>query len=209
MAKFSINENDPNFRSRSGQTQIGKCHQVMIGRALGKAAEHDMGNAAVGGAKLRGNGADRDARCPVGRESINAGRYRRKSNGSEAVRCCKIESGAIAGCKQLLLSSISPSPHRADGVDDVARRQAIAAGDFCRTGFTAAKGSALGQQDRSGSAVNSAVDPTAAKERPVGSVDDSVGGERCDVGDADVEPRRTDRGTGKRRDIGDRSRHEA
>ena len=167
-----------------------------------------MPDTALSGAKLRTDRANRDARCPIGGKGIDAGRYRRKGNRGETVRRRKIKRGAITGREQLLLPSAASSPDRADGMDDMPRRQAIAASDFCQTGFAAAKRSAFGQEVRSGSAVNGAVYPAAAKQGPVGGVDDGIGGERCDVGDADVKPRRTDRGSGKRRDVGDCRRHE-
>ena len=108
---------------------------MVIGRALGKTAEHDMRNAALSGANLRGDDANRDARCPIGWKSIDAGRYCREGKRCEPVRRRKIEGGAITGREQLLLASMSAAPDRADGMDDMPRRQAIAAGDFCRTGF--------------------------------------------------------------------------
>ena len=69
---------------------------MVIGRALGKTAEHDMRNAALSGANLRGDDANRDARCPIGWKSIDAGRYCREGNRCEPVRRRKIEGGAIA-----------------------------------------------------------------------------------------------------------------
>ena len=110
---------DSKSQDRSGQSEIRKSRQVVIGCALRKAAEHDVANAALSGAKLRGNGANRDARCPIGGKSIDAGRYGRKGNRCEAVRRRKIEGGAITGCEQLLLAGVAPAPDRADGVDDV------------------------------------------------------------------------------------------
>jgi hypothetical protein len=104
---------------RSNQAEVCKCRQVVVGRGRGKAAEHDMANAAVRSTKLRDNRADGDARGPIGRESINAGRYRRKGNRSEAVCRCQIKSGAIARREQVLLATMSSAPDRADGMDDV------------------------------------------------------------------------------------------
>jgi len=88
------------------------------------------------------------------------------------------------------------------------RRQAIAAGDFCRTGFATVKRLAFGQQVRSRGAMNGTVHATAAKQGPVGGIDNGIGAQRRNVGDADVKPRRTDCGTGKRSDVGDCRRHE-
>jgi len=167
---------------------------MMIGRASRKAAEYDMGNAPVSGAKLRRHSADGDARRPIGWESIDAGRYRRKSDRCEAVVGGKLESGAIAGGEQFVLARLSDVLDRANGVNDIRCRQPIAARDFRRTGVAAAERSTVGQQLWSSGAVNGAVDPAAAEQRPVGGVDDRVGGKRRDIGDADIEPRRTDSG---------------
>jgi hypothetical protein len=77
-------------------------------------------------------------------------------------------------------------------MDDVPGLEAIAAGDLGGTGVATAQGLAFGQQLRSGGTMDGAVDAAAAEQRGVGSVDDGVDVERRDVGDADLEPRRSD-----------------
>jgi hypothetical protein len=67
------------------------------------------------------------------------------------------------------------------------RRQAVTAGDAGFAWGTAAEAPALGQQFRTGGAMDGAVDPAAAEQRPVGGVDDRIDRERRDVGDHDLE----------------------
>jgi hypothetical protein len=53
-------------------------------------------------------------------------------------------------------------------------RQPITFGDFGVSGRTAMEGTAFGEKLRAGRAVNCAIDATAAAQRSVGGVDDSV-----------------------------------
>src|SRR5215469_12158176 len=97
---------------------------MVIGRALSKAAENDLRDAAVGSG----------------------------------------EGGSITGREQLVLAAHPTSPNRADGVDDVLRRQPKAARNLRRTGVAAAERSAFGEQIRAGGAMDRAVDPAAAEQ---------------------------------------------
>ena len=105
---------------------------------------------------------------------------------------------AIAGREQIRLAARAAVPHRPDRVDDVFRRQVVAARDLRRAGGAAAERSAFRQQLPSGGAVDRAIDPAAAEQRGVGGVDDGVDRERGDVGDHDFELRRPNFG-GKQR----------
>ena len=100
--------------------------------------------------------------------------------------------GAIAGGEQRVLALAAAAPDRTDRMDDVPGLEAIAAGDLGGTGVATAQGLALGQQLGAGGTMDGAVDAAAAEQRGVGSVDDGVDVERRDVGDADLEPRRSD-----------------
>ena len=102
--------------------------------------------------------------------------------------------GAIAGGEQLLLALVAAAPDRTDRMNDVPGLEAIAAGDLGGTGVATAQRLALGQQLRSGGAMDGAVDAAAAEQRRFGGIDDGVDVERRDVGDADLEPRRSDLG---------------
>ena len=100
--------------------------------------------------------------------------------------------GAIAGGEQFLLALVAAAPDRPDRVNDVPGLEPVAAGDLGGTGVAAAQRLALGQELGSGGAMDGAVDAAAAEQRPVGGIDDGVDVERRDVGDADLEPRRSD-----------------
>ena len=89
---------------------------------------------------------------------------------------------------------MTAAPDRPDRVNDVPGLEPIAAGDLGGTGVAAAQGLAFGQELGSGGAMNGAVDAAAAEQRGVGGIDDGVDVERRDVGDADLEPRRSDIG---------------
>lgn len=95
----------------------------------------------------------------------------------------QIERCAITGREQLVLSVLPAIPDRADGVDHMLGRQAIAAGDLGGAGIAAAQSPALGQQLRPGGAVNRAVDAAATEQASVGGVDDCVHVKRRDVDD--------------------------
>ncbi len=73
-------------------------------------------------------------------------------------------------------------------MDNVLRRQPIAARDLGRAGFTAAEPFTFGQQLRPRGAMDRAVDPAAAEQAGIRGIDDGIDGERRDVGNADLEP---------------------
>ena len=98
----------------------------------------------------------------------------------------EIERGAVAGREQRVLVRSAAVPHRADRMDDVLRRQPVAARHFRRTGLAAAERAAFGEQVRPGSAMDRAVDTAAAEQRPVRRVHDRVDGKRRDVRDEDL-----------------------
>ena len=105
----------------------------------------------------------------------------------EARRCpaANVKRGAIAGGEQLLLALVAAAPDRPDRMNDVPGLEAIAAGDLGGTGVATAQRLALGQQLRSGGAMDGAVDAAAAEQRPVRCIHDGVDVERRDVGDAE------------------------
>src|SRR6185437_663239 len=76
---------------------------------------------------------------------------------------------------------LSALPDRADRMDDVTRRQPVAARDPRFSGGTAAERPAFGQKLRPGRAVNRAIDAAATEQRRVGRVDDRVDIERRDI----------------------------
>ena len=83
-------------------------------------------------------------------------------------------------------------PDRADRVDHVTAREAVSEGEFGVAGRTAAQGAAFGQKLRAGGPVDRAVHAATAQKRLIGGVDNGIQAERGDVGDDDVQRRRTD-----------------
>jgi hypothetical protein len=76
-------------------------------------------------------------------------------------------------------------------MNDVEGRQAIAARDLGRAGFAAVERFAFLQQLRACGTMDRAVDPAAAEQRRVRRIDDGVDRERGDVGDDDIQSRRS------------------
>jgi hypothetical protein len=65
-------------------------------------------------------------------------------------------------------------PDRADGVNDMPRRQLVARSDLGVAGRATAKRAAFGEQLRSRGAMDSAIDAAAAQQRTVRGVDNGV-----------------------------------
>ena len=158
----------------SDEPKFGKGRDVMIGGVLSKAAEHDALEAACRARQLAGDRAYHNARGAIGREAIDAGRYRGECQGAELVSGGEVDGAAIARCQQLFLARGPAAPDRTDGVNDMLHRQPIAARDFRRSGFAATKGPAFGDEIRPGGAMDGAVDPAATKETTVGGIDDGI-----------------------------------
>src|SRR4051812_3825834 len=165
---------------------------MTLRRAFREAAEHHARARARRGGQFRRDSADRDARGAIGWKAIDAGGDRRERNRCETVRRGQIERGGVAGREQRILVRVAAVPHRTDRVDDVTRRQPVAARDFRRPGLAAAKRAAFGQQLRPCGTMDRAVDAAAAEQRRVRGVDDRVDDEGGDVGDEDVAGRGTD-----------------
>ena len=114
---------------------------MMVRGRVRKAAEHDALDFVWRGRDLRQHGGDRDPRRTVRRKPVDAGRDRRKRDRAQAVRGRERERLAIAGCEQCILVMVAPAPDRANRVNDVFRRQSLAARDLGRSGRAAAEAS--------------------------------------------------------------------
>src|SRR3954470_14130381 len=110
----------------------------------------------------------------------------------------KTQRRAVAGRQQFRLMLLAAAPYRADGVDDVLRRQLVAVGYFRRSGHAAAERLALLKKFAPRGTVDRAVDPAAAQQRGVCRIDDGVDRERGNIGDYDLKPRRPKFDTEKR-----------
>jgi len=108
------------------------------------------------------------------------------------VNLADFNRSGVAGSQEFVLTPVSGTPHRTDGMDHMPRRQSIRVGDFGATGFAAAERAAFGQQLGSSCTVDRAIDTPSAKQGGVRRVDDGINAQRRDVGDDDFQPRRTD-----------------
>ena len=73
------------------------------------------------------------------------------------------------------------APDRPDGVNDEARWQTISARDFRFSGLTTTQRSTFGDQFRSGSVVNCAIDSAAAEQRRICGIHNGIDLELRDV----------------------------
>jgi hypothetical protein len=104
----------------------------------------------------------------------------------------ELERTAIAGRQQIVLARASPIPHRPDGVDHMAGREAISFGDFGVAGLATVQHVTLGDEVGAGRAMNGAIYAATTQQRRICGVDDGVNAERCDVSNNDFQPRRAD-----------------
>ena len=110
----------------------------------------------------------------IEREAVDARADGREIDRMTVVFARKAQAVAVAIGQQLRLTVLPVAPARTRRVDDVARRQAIAAGDLRLAGTAAVKTAALIEQTGPGGHVDGAVYPAAAEQRAVGGVDDGV-----------------------------------
>src|SRR5207249_565790 len=95
------------------------------------------------------------------------------------------QAGAVA-IRQDRGFAVNPAtPNRADGVDHVPGRQAIAARQPCLARRTAAERAALGEQLGAGAAMDRTIDTATTEQRGIGSVDDRIDDQSGDVAEFD------------------------
>jgi len=111
----------------------------------------------------------------------NAGGDQRKCHRLTAVLLRQRKAGAIAGGELFPLAVLTAVPHGANGVDDVAARQAVRAGDLGLAGPAAAQRPALLEQLRPRRTVDAAIHAATAQQRFLRRVDDGVHGHFRDV----------------------------
>lgn len=104
----------------------------------------------------------------------------------------ELQCAGVTGGERGIFAMAAAVPDRADGVDHMARRQTVAAGDLGIAGGAAAERFTFGEQFTTGCTMDRAIDAAAAEQRRIGGVDDRVDGERGDVGDDDLTGRRAD-----------------
>ncbi|MDB5627591.1 MAG: hypothetical protein JWR73_3393 [Tardiphaga sp.] len=96
----------------------------------------------------------------------------------------------VAGCQQIVLTVTTAAPDRADSVDHIAGGKPVTRRDLGLAGGAAMQRAAGSKQLRTGGAVDRTIDPAAAQQGLIGSIDDGVYGQRRDVGDDDLKSRR-------------------
>ena len=141
------------------------------------------------GSRLRAasNGGNRDLCRPVGRKAVDARRYRREGDRAQRRAPRPARASWHRRWPAAAPRRLAALPDRADGVDDMAGLEAIAARDLGLAGLAAAERAAFGEQLRPGGAMDGAVDAAAAEQGGVGRVDDGVDVERGDVGLEDLD----------------------
>src|SRR4051812_10807402 len=129
--------------------------------AGGKAAEHDLADRRVL-FQLCPDGGSRHARGKFDRIAVDAGADAGKRNARERMLRGELERTAIAGGGQPGFAERPAIPHRAHGVDDVTRRQAVTPGDLRIAGVATVQQPAFVQQFRTGGAMNRAIHASPA-----------------------------------------------
>ena len=99
-----------------------------FGRLVETDEDHRFG--AVVRRQMSGDGAHRDSRRRVARKAVDSGGNCRKGDRDEPVLAGDPQRVAVAGRKGFRLAGIAALPDRPDRVDDVRRRQPIAASQF-------------------------------------------------------------------------------
>jgi hypothetical protein len=95
----------------------------------------------------------------------------------------------IAGRQRLIFAPAFAVPYRADGMNDMPRRQMITPRDFRAAGLAATERAAFGQQLRPRRAMDRTIDTATAEQRRIRGVDDGVNAQGRDVGNNDFQPR--------------------
>ena len=91
------------------------------------------------------------------------------------------ERAAVAGRRVILLAAGATAPDRAYGVNHKTRGQFVALRDFGIAGSAAAELAAFREEIRPRRAMDRTVDAASAKQRGIGSIDDSIDIKPCDV----------------------------
>jgi len=152
----------------------GDIREQLIADLVRRAVENDDVHRHVVFSQKFADGVHRHAERLILGVTINAGGEQREGNRLAAVLLRQHKAGAIAGGELLPLAALTAVPHGADGVDDVAARQAVRTGDFCLAGPAAAQSLALCQQLRSCRPMDTAIHAATAQKRFICRIDDSV-----------------------------------
>src|SRR3954465_13905534 len=120
-------------------------------------------------------------------EAIGAGRDGGECDRYRPDRRGQLETFAIAGREELVLTGVPTLPNRTDRMNDPLRGQVEPGGEPCLAGRAAADLAGGFQEAGASGAVDRAVGPTAPEERAIRSVDDRIDRQRGDIGLDDVD----------------------
>lgn len=149
--------------------------------------ERDLGDRIVFAQKLGGR-VDGDPGGIGDRVAVHAAADRRKGDRAEVVLRTQLEGVSIAAREDSRFAVVAAGPDRADGVNDVAGGQPVAARDLRFARAAAVERFAFGQKLGTGGAVNGAIDSAAAEQARVRRVHDGVNGEGGDVATNQLHP---------------------
>jgi len=108
-------------------------------------------------------------------ETVDSGTNGGKGKGTDSVLERELEDPAVTGRKGGMFAMGAIVPDGADGVNDKAGGQVVAAGDFCIAGGATVKRPAFFQQGGAGSPMYGAIDAASAEQGGVGGVNDRIG----------------------------------
>ena len=152
----------------------GDIREQFVADLVRRAVENDDVHRHVVFSQKFADGVHRHAERLILWIAKNAGGDQRKCHRLTAVLLRQRKAGAIAGGELFPLAVLTAVPHRAHGVDDVAARQAVRAGDLGLAGPATAQRPALLEQLRPRRPVDAAIHAATAQQRFLRRVDDGV-----------------------------------
>ena len=159
----------------------GDIREQLIADLVRRAVENDDVHRHVAFSQKFADGVHRHAQRLILGIAKNAGGDQRKCHRLTAVLLRQRKARPVAGGELFPLAVLTAVPHRADGVDDVAARQAVRARDFGLAGPAAAQRPALLEQLRPRRPVDAPIHPASAQQGLLGRVDNGVHGHFRDV----------------------------
>ena len=146
---------------------------VRVKDFAGETGENDAVNL-----RILFQGIDRFSHCdPCGlwnRIAVDAATDRRKSNRVHVVLARQIECVPITRREQVCLPCPAAAPNRANGMNDMFRREPITASDPGLAGLAAANFFAFCQEFRAGRAMDRSIDSAATEQRGIRGIHDRI-----------------------------------
>ena len=152
----------------------GDIREQLVADLVRRAVENDDVHRHVVFSQKIADGVHRHPERPILGVAENAGGDQRKCHRLTAVLLRQRKARPVAGGELLPLAVLTAVPHGADGVDDVAARQAVRAGDLGLAGSAAAQRPALLEQLRPRRTVDAAIHAATAQQGFLRRVDNGV-----------------------------------